>query len=250
MVRLEAGDFFFPAETFGQHFGKVLLNIRDNTISGAEKKALLVLSELTTDEGLCCVSAHTIAKHANINPKTANKVTVTLTKKGFLTTKKGKGIPNTYFFMWKDIYGKAATVPVYDYGEGKLVSKTLQNINKHKHKAKVSIIAKEKLLTEIKSHYHPEHINQQPIRAKQELSDMLDSTVSGLNDPEKIEYALEAKRKQIIDFIERLKTSSVWNNNGGKFLMGLGNFMAARGWEVKVEKTIENQLAELIEGAP
>ena len=252
MNKIETGSLFVPSEFFKDKFDKVLLNIQNSSLSGSEKKTLLALSELATPEGMCCASAPKIAELADINAKTANGATVSLARKGFLLAKRGKGVPNVYFFLWNDLYIKASKGPVFKKEDIELLPLKRQRPSVTRKPSKVNETAIMESLAEIKGHYHQDRRNQQPTTAKRELASILNEAVGKAMIGEGRNQAIEAKKTQIVDFINQMKTLPIWTRNGGKYLLGLGNFLIARGWEMNFavdRSSLDAQVAELIENA-
>lgn len=250
MRGIKAGTLFVPSSFFDGEFDKVVSNLQNDSLSGAEKKTLLALSELTTSDGLCCASAPKIAVLTGLNDKTTNGATVSLARKEFVLVKRGRGVPNVYFFLWKDVYAKAFKGPVC--GKEEIELRPIKRAPKNPG-GKVSRVDDKTLgevLIRIKEEYHPSRRNQQPATAKRELSTILNEAVNGSMEKEAQKAAIDAKASQIVDFIKQMRTLPIWTRNDGKFLMGLGNFLTARGWEVTVlaeRESLQSQLSELIE---
>lgn len=250
MGQIKEGNLFIPSEIFGNSFDNVLLNIQNGAITKTEKKVLLALSKLTTSEGLCRAPAVEIAKQTDIHHQTINGATVSLSKKGFLISKKLIGTPNTYFFVWQKIYSEAKKGPVYDKDYDLFVIKNIHRTNKPKFTIKFNNGEAAALLTEIKTHYHPNRANLQPMTAKREIASIFNQATSNLKNLEETTRAVNKKKTQIIEFIDKIKTTNDWKRDNGKFLLGFGNFLVSRGWETSLPikaGTVEDELSKLIE---
>lgn len=255
MWKVKNSDIFSPRRVFGKYYVKrfreLLCNIQDDSLSKSEKRTLLTLVELNGSKPPLPVTSKQIAEHAHIHPKTANAAAINLERKGFLFILHMRNrMPNTFFLYWKDIYNRAKERPVYKKETNTIVTKILKTVAKSGQSSKEIDKPVTDLLTSIKTYYHPDRANMQPAIAKRELALILEQTVSGLETSTEKEQAIDKKRTQIIDFINQIKLTETWKRDDGKYLLGLGNFLATRGWETaenKTNKTIEDEVSNLLE---
>ncbi len=84
----------------------------------------------------------------------------------------------------------------------------------------------------IKDLYHDDKKDLQPVVARKEFNKIIDEATANRPAGVSVNEAALSQVQLIINYINKLKDDPVWNKNGGIFLLGFGNMIKKRPWEV------------------
>jgi predicted DNA-binding transcriptional regulator len=99
-------------------------------------------------------------------------------------------------------------------------------------------------LKEIEDTYHPLRSKLQRPTARAEFERILVDSSRGIEGEGSIKKKREAKEDvflKIIAYINEMKETDDWTREGGKYLLGLGNFLLSRPWESAPEEIAEDK---------
>lgn len=120
------------------------------------------------------------------------------------------------------------------YGTQRILLITITSNQKYfsENNCKSTRIRREEWFDEIKQTYHPAKATKQPrIAIKEYLRLLINASKNTTTRKDAISAELRLHKK-ILDYIDFLKHTPEWEN-GGKFLLGLGNFLISKQWEIQ-----------------
>lgn len=87
------------------------------------------------------------------------------------------------------------------------------------------------LFSKILDTYHPNKLLKAPIQARKEFTEIVKESSKSVKGTQNRIEAEVTESTKIIEYINYLKTTRIWKKEEGRFLPGIGDFMASRVWQ-------------------
>lgn len=108
--------------------------------------------------------------------------------------------------------------------------RTKERVKRHRGEASPASIRRMENLKRVMEAYHPDKAGLQPFMARGAFTRIMIDSSREVSRTKKEEKE-EKETQKILQYIEGLKSKSDWVREGGRYLLGLGNFLKARSWE-------------------
>ena len=225
------GDKFSPF-----NYDKIRKNLTDIMLGILPYREALILKNLmyySSERGIAYPSHDTVAKKSGVSTRHVRRLLTNLVDKGYIEKTYNTHDKRTYiYFKWQNIYCEILGIG----------PKKIKPV-KTKEEKRLEDLRKE-WLEEVREAYHPEKASLQPTRTKEYYNQALVKAGENARSRADRRKRQRDEHERILAEIERLKQTKDWTRQGGKYLQGLGNFLAGGSWKLDVPDAGDAELAD------